>query len=195
MGNISKGSNIMGRIYQAAEARGFAPFNEVPELEGLEYDDLAQFENFGGLSIPYKEEYLEENREIKLFFPSEKKEIKIRVVIELSEKTEETFLLMCMTYNYEERFMTYEPISISDTPKETGEVTHYYDEENVNRYLKEFGITKEDIAEYQHYALYDVVVRTWVKTHGGDYDESKRSMEKVKTFDNTYEFTEEGTKE
>ena len=192
MSSISKGSNLMGRIYQAAEARGFAPFNEVPELEGLEYDDLAQFENFGGLSVPYKEEYLEENREIELFFPREEKEIKIRTVIELSE---ETLLLMRMTYDYEGRFITYEPISISDRPKETGEVTHYYDEKNVNMYLKEFGITKEDIAEYQHYALYDVVVRTWVKTHGGDYEEAKKRMEKVKTFDNTYEFTEEGTKE
>ena len=181
----------MGQIYQAAEARGFAPFNEVPELKGLEYDDLAQFEFFGGLSVPYKEEYLEKNREIKLFFPGEKKEIRIRVVIVLSEKTEETFLLMCMTYDYEERFMTYEPISISNTPKETEETTHYYDEKNINRYLKEFGITKEDIAEYQHYALYDVVVSTWVKTHGGNYDKAKKNMERVKIFDNTYEFTEE----
>ena len=102
---------------------------------------------------------------------------------------------MRMTYDYEGRFITYEPISISDKPKETGKVTHYYDEKNVNMYLKEFGITKEDIEEYQHYALYDVVVRTWVKTHGGDYEEAKKRMERVKIFDNTYEFTEEGTKE
>ena len=182
----------MGEICQALEARGFASFNEVPELEGLEYDDLAQFENFGGLSVPYKEEYLEENCKVELFFPRSEKIIKIPIVVKLSEGTR---LLIRMRYDYEERFITYEPISISNKTKETGEVTHYYDEENVNRYLKEFGITKEDIAEYQHYALYDVVVRTWVKTHGGDYEEAKKRMEKVKTFDNTYEFTEEGTKE
>lgn len=61
--------NVMDQIYEAATKKNaFELFHKVPELKWVNYEDLYDFENFGGLSIPYKQEYLKENFEVDLFF-------------------------------------------------------------------------------------------------------------------------------
>ena len=180
---------VMEQIYKAAaRARSFKTFNEVPALEGVSYEDLAQFENFGGLSIPYKKEYLKENFKVELFFPAEGDNIKVKSVIGISDKTS---ILMHITYDHKNRSIIYEPIVISHRLGEVGTADHYYGAENINKFLEEYSVTKADIAEYQEYILYDVVIKTWVDTHGGSYEKARKNMEALKLIDHTYEFSEE----
>ena len=49
---------------------------------------------------------------------------------------------------------------------------------------------REDIAEYQEYILYDVVIKIWVDAHGGSYEKARKKMETLKLIDQTYEFSE-----
>jgi len=180
-------ANIMEQIYKAARAGSFKTFNEISALEGVSYEDLAQFENFGGLSIPYKKEYLKENFKVKLFFPTEGENIKVKSVIRIANQT---LLIIHMSYDHKNQTIIYEPISISDTPGDINTNEHYYDAENINKFLEECDVTKEDIAEYQEYILYDVVIKTWVDAHGGSYDGARKKMEALKLIDQTYEFSE-----
>ena len=66
--------------------------------------------------------------------------------------------------------MIYEPVKVVKCSDKPEEIEHYKDEENINRYLDEYNLTREDIAEYQRYGLYDVVVKTWVDANGGNYE-------------------------
>jgi len=52
---FTREANIMEQIYKAARAGSFKTFNEVSALQGVSYEDLAEFENFGGLSIPFQQ--------------------------------------------------------------------------------------------------------------------------------------------
>jgi len=184
---FTREANIMEQIYKAARAGSFKTFNEVSALQGVSYEDLAEFENFGGLSIPYKEEYLRENFEVELFFPAEGENIKVRSFIEISDRT---LLIMHMSYDHKNQTIIYEPISISDTPGDINTNEHYYDAENINKFLEECDVIKEDITEYQEYILYDVVIKTWVDAHGGSYDGAREKMDALKLIDQTYEFSE-----
>jgi len=185
---FTREADIMEQIYKAARTGSFKTFNEVSALQGISYEDLYDFENFGGLSIPYKEEYLRKNFEVELFFPAEGEDIKVRSVIEISDTM---LLLMNISYDHKNQTMVYEPISISDTPGDINTNEHYYDIENVNKFLEKYNVSKKDIAEYQEYILYDVVIKTWVDAHGGSYDEARKKMDSVQLIDQTYEFTEE----
>ena len=185
---FTREANIMEQIYKAARAGSFKTFNEVSALQGVSYEDLAEFENFGGLSIPYKEEYLRENFKVKLFFPAEGENIKVKSVIRIADQT---LLIIHMSYDHKNQTIIYEPISISDTPGDINTNEHYYDAENINKFLEECDVTKEDIAEYQEYILYDVVTKTWVDAHGGSYDGAREKMDALKLIDQTYEFSEE----
>jgi len=180
---FTREANIMEQIYKAARAGSFKTFNEVSALEGVSYEDLAEFENFGGLSISYKEEYLKENLRVKLFFPAEGDNIKIKSAKDISDKM---VLIIYMTYDHKNQTLTYEPIYISYTQDEDGNTEYYEDAVNINRFLEECNVTKEDIAEYQEYILYDVVIKTWVDAHGGSYDEARKNMEALKLIDQTY---------
>ena len=115
----------MEQIYKAARAGSFKTFNEISALEGVSYEDLAQFENFGGLSIPYKKEYLRENFKVKLFFPAEGENIKVKSVIRIADQT---LLIIHMSYDHKNQTIIYEPISISDTPGDINTNEHYYDD-------------------------------------------------------------------
>ena len=73
-----------------------------------------------------------------------------------------------------------------------GNERFYCDEASINEYLQSYGITKDVVSEYQEYAMYDVVVQSWVDTYGGVLEEEKMELKQC-TVDNTFRF--EGEKE
>lgn len=171
------------------------PFQEIEETEWVDYDDLPQYENFGGLSIPYKKEYLKAEVETELFFPADEQNIQIKSNVELSDNPDRTTLIIIyMAYDSRNKRLTLEPIHISDwdettRPHSTG--GHYYDGEIIYQYLEKYNITEEDIREYQNYILYEVVLKTWVETHGGDYEWEKKKLENCEIVDLTFDFPKE----
>lgn len=183
-----EGRNIMDRMYQATKD-GLRQFNHVPELEEKEYEDLEEYENFGAFSIAYLNEYLEDSYSVALKFPAVRQnyiEIRVNKVI-----GENALLNFTMSYDYDHKTMIYQPIEICVRDGEHS--YHYYDKENVTKYFEIFHITKEDVKEYRRYALYDVVLRTWVNANGGNYEHEVKRMQDTKFIDCSFDYTEEKT--
>lgn len=187
--------NVLDKITFLSQIPVLKPFQEIEETEWVDYDDLPQYENFGGLSIPYKKEYLKAEVETELFFPADEQNIQIKSNVELSDNPDRTTLIIIyMAYDSRNKKLTLEPIHISDwdettRPHSTG--GHYYDGEIIYQYLEKYNITEEDIREYQNYILYEVVLKTWVETHGGDYEWEKKKLENCEIVDHTFDFPKE----
>lgn len=182
-----KETSVMEQMYKMAKAEGLQIFNKVSALENVSQEDVEEFENFGGLSIHYREEHVKENVKVKLFFLEDEDIIKIKSVNRISDTT---LLIMHISYNNQAQTLTYEPISISHSLSDDSANIHYYDKENINKFLKEYNISENDISEYQEYVVYDVVMKTWLDTHGGNFDRAKKKMEELKV-DHTFNFSEE----
>ncbi|WP_124065277.1 TipC family immunity protein [Clostridium sp. E02] len=188
---LSKEGNVMDEIYKAATRKeALEIFNQVPELEEVSYENLSEFENFGGLRIPYRQECLKSGFKVKLYFPKEGDKIQIKSNIELNDTTK---VIIYMSYDYKKRNMTLEPIHISYWPTEGEMGTHFYDSETVYGFLEKQEIGEQDIKEYQNYILYDVVVKTWAVAHGEDYEQARKKMENCTFVDNTFLFPENET--
>ena len=52
-------------------------------------------------------------------------------------------------------------------------------------------MTQGVIREDQNYVLYEVVLKTWVETHGGDYEWEKKKLENCEIVDLTFDFPKE----
>lgn len=184
-----KGRTTMDKIFFAAATYNFKTFNQVPELDPVSNEDTAQFENFGGMSIRYKEEYLSNGITAKLFIPAEEKQknIQIHATMDISNTT---IIIMDITYNDTQHTLTYEPISVSYSHKDTLLVEHYFDSESIMRFLWENDVTKQDISDFQDYILYDVVVKTWTDAHNEDFEKEREKVERMTKIDNTFSFPE-----
>lgn len=181
--------NIMEELYQEAYVKdNIKEFVKVKELETITDDDIAEgYDYFGGVSIPYKQQYIKDDFKIKLFFPTDKEEVHVRGVVRLSDTTN---LIIYMKYSHENQAITFDPVAISDWPTDAEIGNHYYDSESIYQYLDQYGISKQDIREFQDYILYDVVLQTWVKRNGENYNLSKDDYKNLKIIDNTFLFSE-----
>lgn len=181
------GGNVLDRIYWS-EWLLYIEINNVPELGCVDPlgDQMLEYENFGSLRVDYKEEYLQNNCEIKLVFPAEGEYIKVRMHITVSESVG---INLESTYEYDSTLLTWEKMQV--VSKEEGQKYHHYVEDSeIEKYLTENGISKEDIRRYQEYMLYDVAVRTWVNANGGNYEREVEKLKRCKTVDNTFQYEE-----
>ena len=97
-------------------------------------------------------------------------------------------MVLYANYNYVEKELEYTQIGISCKEGEKYEI--HTDAEYVNRYLEKFDITKEDIAEYYRYAIYDVILKTWAERYQRIYGLEKWKLEQCTLIDNGYQFKE-----
>lgn len=182
--------NVLDKITFLSQIPVLEPFQKIEEMNWVDYDDFPEYENFGGLSINYKKEYLKPEVQTKLFFPTNERYIQIKSSVELSENPHRrTLIIIYMTYNPIRRSLILEPIHISDWDLTSDPPTggHYEDEESIVQYLEEYNITEEDIRDYQSYILYEVVLRTWVETYGGNFEREKEKLESCMR-DQTFDF-------
>ena len=66
-------------------------------------------------------------------------------------------------YNYEEKKLIYAPIYILQGEPGCSEM--YSDEKSIDEYLNKYGLTRQEVKEYQEYAIYNVIVKSWTKVY------------------------------
>ena len=183
--------SVMEEIYRSVK-RSYYNINNFEGIDKLDYEDI---EGMFWMSsdrfffTSYEEDYLEKNFEIYITFPSkEKKEeldIRIKGVYYVSEND---IIHLLMYYNHDNRTMTYEPVFWECRENNSISSTTYFDEENILKYMCEYNITKEDIKDYQHYILYDVVYQSWVSGTDNGRKLNKWDYYNIKEVDNTFNF-------
>ena len=172
---------------------------DVPELEGClsgwrdEWEWMCALDGMGASSIKYKEECLRGEVEFisLLFFHNvdcNNNDVGIGIMVNLSEP-DQVRVKMDMHYDCKKKELIYEPIYI--LPGTTSDVEKYTDEKSIDEYLNRYGLTRKDVLEYQEYALYDVVVKTWAKAHHKSYFLERWKLKRCKVVDNTFRFEEE----
>ena len=174
--------NVLDKIYRYR----LWGLNRVPEIEKVHdiYEWESALEFFGVLWVEYDKTYLKDNVQIHIYFLSDEERdyIDINETVSLTDKVE---LHLNSSYDYSQKVWEYDSIYIVE--EKEGKSEHYTDEGSVNRYLQEYNITREEVMGYRKYALYDVVVRTWVEANGGIYWLEKLKLENC-TVDNTFQF-------
>lgn len=159
------GGNVFDKMYASSKVA----FGRVSNMKGLElHGTWAQFREsmdfIGSGGFNYEEEYLsDEFYSVGFGFyteGAEKDRISIGGTLKLSDSVRLGFMFW---YDYSERCLILSPVEIIEDTENPHVNNNYYDEETVRRYMEQYGITEEDIREYQDYVLYDIVVKSWVK--------------------------------
>ena len=169
---------------------------DVPELD----DALSGWRNewewvealeMGALSIDYKEEYIREDVSgVSIDFYNDNN-VSINSTVILSEK-DNVIMVSELVYDYEKEELIYEPIYILQGEWDKLEdIEEYTDEKSIDEYLNRYGLTRKDVQEYQEYAVYDVVVKTWAKAHHKSYFLERWKLKRCNVVDNTFRFEEE----
>lgn len=168
---------------------------DVPELDGClvgwrdEWEWMGALETFGATSIDYKGEFLKEDvASISLLFFNKDNNVRISTNVILSE-LDEVIMQVHVHYDYEKKELIYDPVYFLQG--ESGNTVKYTDEESINEYLSQYGLTRKDVQEYQEYAIYEVVVKTWTKAHRQSYWWERWKLKQCKVVDNTFRFEEE----
>lgn len=91
-------------------------------------------------------------------------------------------------YDYEKKQLIYNPVYI--VQGEPGNSEEYTDEKSIDEFLNRYGLTRKDVQKYQDYAIYGVVVKTWIKAHRESYWLERWKL-KSREVDNTFRFEEE----
>ena len=188
-------SNVLSEI---GESKIYGAM-DVPELEGClsgwrdEWEWMCALDGMGASSIDYKEEFL--RKDVALislsFFNGvyhNNNDVGINVMVNLSE-SDKVKMKVGMHYYCEEKELVYDPIYILQG--ESGCAEKYTDEKSIDEYLNRYGLTRKDVQEYQEYAVYDVVVKTWAKAHHESYFLERWKLKRCKVIDNTFQFEEE----
>lgn len=188
--------NVMSQI---GEQQVFG-LNRVPEIDAFypEWEWEIALETFGALSLDYKEEYLKEDvLFISFLFFDDSNDVNIYSAVNLSE-SDNVILYLSADYDYEEKKLTYHPVSIlqgepGNSEDYTAEnCTEYSDEKSIDEYLNKYGLTRQDVKRYQEYVIYKVIVKTWTKAHITQWYWLERCKLKLcKVEDNTFRFAEE----
>ena len=140
-------------------------FERIKETEECFWDEM-----YGGVQISYSDEYVKDDVGVGVY-SSDKGKFTVSAGFTLEEKKDkEINVFTGMNYDRNKHKFIFEPIFILVFEKDdTGVIgtENYHDESTIYQYLNQYNITEEDIREYQNYILYDVVVKTWTKAHGG----------------------------
>ena len=180
--------NVMRQIgkWQVAE------LNRVPEIDGFypEWEWWETLETMGAFDVNYKEEYLREDvLSISYLFFDDSNDVNIYMMINISE-SDKVRMGLNTVYDYEEKKLIYRPVSIYIGEPNNSE--RYSDEKSIDEYLNKYGLTRQDVKEYQEYAIYDIIVRTWTKAHITQwYWFESWKLKQCKVEDNTFRFEEE----
>ena len=140
----------------------------------------------GAFGVNYKEEYLREDVSfIDLDFFHNSNDVDIGIMVILSE-SDKVRMKLDMYYDYEEKKLIYKPVYILQG--ESGYSEIYKDEKSIDEFLSKYGLTRQAVKEYQDYAIYDVVVKTWSKAHLEWYWLESLKLKLCKAEDNTFRF-------
>ena len=140
----------------------------------------------GAADVNYKEEYLREDVSfVNLCFFDKSNDVNIGIMVILSE-SDKVRMKLDMYYDYEEKKLIYKPIYILQG--ESGYSEIYKDEKSIDEFLSKYGLTRQAVKEYQDYAIYDVVVKTWSKAHLEWYWLESLKLKLCKAEDNTFRF-------
>ena len=165
---------------------------DVPELKGClggwrdEWEWMGALETMGASSIDYQEEYLREDVEsVSLHYRYDDNNVMTSTSVILSESDKVTMYLG-VDYDYEKKQLIYDPVYI--VQGEPGNTVGYTDEKSIDKCLNRYGLTREDVQEYQEYAVYEVIVKTWTKAHRQSYWWERWKLKRCKVVDNTFQF-------
>ncbi len=183
-------SYMRTNVFDIIGKRKIAVMIRIPEVDEnsdiWEWNQALDFFHFN--SVIYDKEYLREDiNEIRLNFGVSSNDVGVFVEVWLSKK-DSIGMVLYANYNYVEKELEYTQIGISCKEGEKYEI--HTDAEYVNRYLEKFDITKEDIAEYYRYAIYDVILKTWAERYRRIYGLEKWKLEQCTLIDNGYQFKE-----
>lgn len=160
-----------------------------------EWEWMEALKTFGALDIEYKEEFLRDDVEsiALLFFDDDidygdVNDFNIYIVVKLSE-IDQVRMVLEVDYDYEKEELIYETIYIIQGEwDDLEDIEEYTDEKSIDECLNRYGLTREDVQEYQEYAIYDVVVKTWAKAHHEFYWLECWKLKQCKVIDHTFQF-------
>ena len=184
--------SVMEDIYRSVY-RNYYAINKMEGICPVTYESIEGNLWMGSyIYCDYDDEYLKEGFEISLYIPPKEdmnfRNILITCLVTIDNNVS---IRIGMKYEHKTRTMVYENIYLNVDEEDSILSTQYFDEENVMRYLSEYGITKEDIKDYQHYILYDVVYQSWVSGTDNGRKLNKWDYYNIKEVDNTFNFEEE----
>lgn len=185
----------MEEIYRSVK-RSYYNINNFEGIDKLDYENVERMlwvSNNNFLFTQFEEDYLNEGFEIELTFLVEDMLNQWNINIQgLYYFSEGVVVNMNMQYNHTTETMIYNPIFIIvyEDDSDLFNSTAYYDEATIYKYLDEYNITKEDIKNYQHYILYDVVYQSWVSGTDNGRKLNKWDYYNIKEVDNTFNFEE-----
>lgn len=165
---------------------------EIKEVRNT-WEWMSNLEGMGAFSVEYKEECLREDVAlISLSFYNgvyhNNNDVGISAMVSLSE-SDKIAMGLGAHYDYEEKKLIYNPVYIVQGELSNSKV--YTDEKSIDEYLNRYGLTRKDVQEYQEYAVYDVVVKTWAKAHHESYWLERWKLKQCKVIDHTFQFEEE----
>ena len=183
--------SVMEEIYRSVK-RSYYNINDFEGIDKLDYENVERMlwvSNNTFLFTQFEEDYLNEGFEIELTFPVEDMinqwNINIQGLYYLSESV---VVNMNMQYNHASETIIYNHIFIIEYEGDLFNSTAFYDEATIYQYLDKYNITKEDIKNYQHYILYDVVYQSWVSGTDNGRKLNKWDYYNIKEVDNTFNF-------
>lgn len=182
-------SYMRTNVFDIMGKRKIAVMIKIPEVDEdsdiWEWNQALDF--FGFNSAIYDNEYLrKEIEDLRLSFFPDCNNIKIFISVWLSEK-DLLRMVLYARYDYDTKELEYVPLGIAQGD---GVEYCYVEPECVDQYLEQYDITKEDIAEYYRYAIYDVILKTWTDRYWRIYGLEKWKLERCKLIDNDYQFKE-----
>ena len=179
--------NVMSQIGEW-QAYGL---NRVPEIDGYypEWEWSNALDTFGAESLDYKGKYLRDDvLFIHLCFFNNSNDVNIGIMVNLSE-SDKVRMKLDVDYNYEEKKLIYAPIYILQG--ELGCSEMYSDEISIDEYMNKYGLTRQEVKEYQEYAIYNVIVKSWTKVYPESYWLERWKLKTCKVVDNTFQFEKE----
>lgn len=95
--------------------------------------------------------------------------------------------IMISVYYVKTNQLIHTPLKIYNYERKGAEIVK---EEEVRNYMREYGLTEDDIREMQHYLIYDVIMQSWVSRGGRNRKLDPSAYKNLKIEDHTFDFEE-----